>query len=149
MKAKTIMETVANQLTKTEYQRRMDAIRLIPTAIRAAIALGLDKDAAIHGANRAVAVITGINVLELFNGKAPKQDQPAPVAPPAPPEKYLTLGEVGAKLNTNWGGAQKRLKALGLIDVNNDLTEAGRAFCVDGKGWSEKVLELLQEKEAA
>lgn len=81
MKAETLMETVANQLTKTEYQRRMDAIRLIPTAIRAAIALDLDKDAAIHGANRAVAVITGINVLELFNGKAPKQDQPAPVAP--------------------------------------------------------------------
>lgn len=149
MKAETLMDTIAiNQLTKTEYQRRMDAIRLIPTAIRAAIALGLDKDAAIHGANRAVAVITGINVLELFNGKAPKQEQDTPAVPPAPPEKYLTLGEIGAKLNTNWGGAQKRLKGLGLIDARNELTEAGWAFCVEGRGWSEKVLELLQAMEA-
>ena len=145
----TIMDTIAtNQLTKTEYQRRIDAIRLIPTAIRAAIALGLDKDAAIHGANRAVAVITGINVLELFNGKAPKQEQDTPAVPPAPPEKYLTLGEIGAKLNTNWGGAQKRIKALGLIDARNELTEAGWAFFVESKGWSEKVVELLQAMEA-
>lgn len=65
--SKTIAEAIAvNQLTKTEYQRQIDAILLIPQALRAALSLGIDKDAAIQGANSAVTVITGVNVLELF-----------------------------------------------------------------------------------
>lgn len=37
----TITEAIAaNQLTKTKYQRQIDAIRLIPQAVRAAPALG-------------------------------------------------------------------------------------------------------------
>lgn len=133
---KTITEAIAGQLTKTEYERQMDAIKLIPQALQAALSLGLDKDESIQGANRAVAVITGINVLELFKEKAP-----APVTE----EKYLTLGALGARMKTNWQTAQKRLRALGFIDSDHAVTQTGRAFFVEGKGWSEKVIELLQE----
>jgi hypothetical protein len=135
---KTITEAIAGQLTKTEYERRIDAIKLIPQAIQAAVSLGLDKDAAIQGANRAVAVITGINVLELFQVKAP-----APVTE----EKYLSVGQIGHRMKTNWQTAQKRLCSMGFVDAVGTPTEAGNAFFVDGKGWSEKVVELLQSAE--
>jgi len=132
---KTITEAIAaNQLTKTEYQRQIDAIRLFPQAVRAALSLGMDKSAAIQGANRAVAVITGINVLELFGGKVAATE-----------EKYLTLGAIGGRLKTNWQVARKRLQDIGFLAADYDITEAGRAFYVDNKGWSENVIELLKE----
>ena len=130
----TIMETIANQLTKSEYQRQIDAIRLIPQTLRAALSLGMDKEESIQGANRAVAVITGVNVLELFGGKVAATE-----------EKYLTLGAIGARLKKNWQTARNRLQGIGFLDADYDITEAGRAFYVDNKGWSEKVVELLQE----
>lgn len=132
---KTITEAIASQLTKTEYERQMDAIRLFPDAVRAAASLILPRDEAIQGAVRAVAVITGINVLEMFKVKAPDT---------AKEEKYLTLGQLGHRLNTNWQTATKRLQAIGVVDETG-VTEAGRAFFVTGKGWSEQVIELLQE----
>jgi len=133
---KTITEAIAGQLTKTEYERQIDAIKLIPQALQAALSLGLDKDESIHGANRAVAVITGVNVLELFKVKAPAS---------VTSEKYLTFGAIGFKLKSNVIGAKQRLRALGFIDSVDAVTQAGSAFYVDGKGWSEKVIELLQE----
>ena len=132
---KTITEAIASQLTKTEYERQMDAIRLFPDAVRAAASLILPRDEAIQGAVRAVAVITGINVLEMFKVKAPDT---------AKEEKYLTLGMLGARLKTNWQTAQKRLRSIGFVDENG-VTESGRAFFFTGKGWSEQVIELLQE----
>lgn len=136
---KTITEAIAGQLTKTKYERQMDAIKLIPQALQAALSLGLDKDESIQGANRAVAVITGINVIELFKVKAPAT---------ATEEKYLTLGQIGHRMKTNWQTVSKRLRSIGMLDEYSFLTESGRAFYVEGKGWSEKVIELLQEKEA-
>jgi hypothetical protein len=133
--SKTILETVAHQLTKTEYERQIDAIRLFPDVLRVAQTLGSDKAECIQSANRAIAVITGVNVLELFKVKAP-----APVTR----EKYLTLGMLGARLKTNWQTAQKRLRSIGFV-YENGVTESGRAFYVEGKGWSEQVIELLQE----
>lgn len=133
---KTITEAIAGQLTKTEYERQIDAIRLFPEAVKAAASLIMQRDEAIQGAVRAVAVITGINVLELFKVKAPST---------VTEEKYLTLGQIGHRLETNWQTARKRLHAIGLIDDNGVDTESGRSFYVAGKGWSEKVIELLQE----
>lgn len=130
----TITEAIAGQLTKTEYQRQIDAIRLIPQALRAALSLGMDQDEAIQGANRAVAVITGINVLEIFKAQAPVTE-----------ETYLTLGQIGHRLRTNWQTAQKLLRSIGFIDAEDFLTESGRAFYKEDRGWSEKVIELLQE----
>lgn len=132
---KTITGAIAaNQITKTEYQRQIDAIRLIPQALRAALALGLDKDAAVQGAVRALAVITGVNVLELFDGEVAATE-----------ETYLTLGMLGARLKTNWQTAAKRLQSFGFMDARGLITESGRAFYAENKGWSEKVVELLQE----
>jgi len=131
---KTITEAIASQLTKTEYERQMDAIRLFPDAVRAAASLILPRDEAIQGAVRAVAVITGVNVLELFKAQAPVTE-----------EKYLTLGMIGARLKTNWQTAQKRLRSIGFIDAEDFLTESGRAFYKEDRGWSEQVIELLQE----
>lgn len=133
---KTITEAISSQLTKTEYERQMDAIRLFPEALRVAESLGRDKAECIQSANRAVAVITGINVLEMFKVKAPDT---------AKEEKYLTLGMLGARLKTNWQTAQKRLRSIGFIDAEDFLTESGRAFYKEDKGWSEKVIDLLQE----
>lgn len=134
---KTITEAIAGQLTKTEYERQIDAIKLIPQALQAALSLGLDKDESIHGANRAVAVITGVNVLELFKAKA---------SAPAAAEKYLTLGQLGHRLNTNWQTVSKLLFRMGFIDDLGVVTKAGLSFFdAERKGWSEKVIELLQE----
>lgn len=132
----TISEAIANQITKTEYERQMDALRLFPEAVRAAASLIMQRDEAIQGAVRAVAVITGINVLELFKVKAQ-----APVTE----EKYLSVGQIGYRMKTNWQTVEKRLQAIGLMTTSGMLTEPGRAFHVQGKGWSEKVIELLQE----
>jgi len=136
--SKTILETVAHQLTKSEYERQIDAIRLFPEALRLSESLGSDKAECIQSANRAIAVITGVNVLELFKAKAPST---------VTEEKYLTLGQIGHRLETNWQTARKRLHAIGLIDDNGFDTESGRSFYVAGKGWSEKVIELLQAAE--
>jgi len=136
---KTITEAIANQLTKSAYERQMDAIRLFPEALRVAESLGRDKAECIESANRAVAVITGINVLELFKVKAP-----APVTE----EKYLSVGQIGYRMNTNWQTAQKLLHRIGFIDDDSCVTEAGSAFFVNDKGWSEKVVELLQAAES-
>lgn len=133
---KTITEAIAGQLTKTEYERQIDAIKLIPQALQAALSLGLDKDESIHGANRAVAVITGVNVLELFKVKAPAT---------VTEETYLTLGQLGHRLRTNFTGAIKRLQAIDFMNADGFITESGIAFYVEGKGWSENVIELLQE----
>lgn len=131
---KTIEEAIAaNQLTKTKYQRQLDAIRLIPQALRAALALGMDKEAAIQGANRAVAVITGVNVLELFGRKVAATE-----------EQYLTLDQLGNRLKTNWQTVQKRLCSIGFVDAGGTATESGGAFYIEGKGWSEKVVGLLK-----
>ena len=132
---KTITEAIANQLTKSAYERQMDAIRLFPEALRVAESLGRDKAECIESANRAVAVITGINVLELFKVKVPA---------PATEEKYLTLGQIGHRLKTNWQTAQKRLRRVDLINDDFSVSQSGRAFYVEGKGWSEQVVELLQ-----
>lgn len=134
--SKTILETVAHQLTKSEYERQIDAIRLFPDALRVAQTLGSDKAECIQSANRAVAVITGINVLELFKVKVPDT---------AKEEKYLSVGQIGYMLKTNWQTVSKRLRCIGMLDEYSFLTESGRAFYVEGKGWSEKVIELLQE----
>lgn len=83
--SKTITEAIAaNQLTKTQYQRQIDAIRLIPQALRAALSLGMDKDEAIQGANSAVTVITGVNVFELFGKQVAATE-----------EQYLTARGAG------------------------------------------------------
>lgn len=140
--SKTITETIANQITKSEYQRQVDAIRLFPQAVRAASSLGMEKDEAVHGAVRAVAVITGVNVTELFHVQ-----RPSPIPSSSTNEKYLTLGAIGRMFKTNVTGATKRLRAIGLLDSSNSVTEAGRAFYIDYKGWSEKVIELLQAAE--
>ncbi len=136
--SKTILETVAHQLTKSEYERQIDAIRLFPEALRLSESLGSDKAECIQSANRAIAVITGVNVLELFKAKAP-----APVTE----EKYLTRGQIGHRMNTNWQTAQKLLHRIGFIDDDSCVTKAGSAFFVNDKGWSEKVIELLQAAE--
>ena len=134
--SKTITEAIAaNQLTKSEYQRQIDAIRLIPQALRAALSLGMDKDAAIQGANRAVAVITGVNVLELFSAEVAATE-----------ETYLTLGQLGNRLKTNWQTVQKRLRSIGFVDAGGTPTDAGNAFYIEGKGWSEKVIWIIREK---
>ena len=67
--SKTILETVAHQLTKSEYERQIDAIKLFPDALRVAESLGRDKSECIQSSNRAISVITGVNVLELFKAK--------------------------------------------------------------------------------
>lgn len=133
--SKTILETVAHQLMKSEYERQIDAIKLFPDALRVAESLGRDKAECIQSANRAISVITGVNVFELF-----KAQVPAPVKE----EKYLTLGALGARMKTNWQTAQKRLRRLDLINDDFSVSQSGRAFYVENKGWSEKVIELLQ-----
>lgn len=136
---KTILETVSHQLTKTEYERQMDAIRLFPDALRVAESLGRDKAECIQSANRAIAVITGVNVLELYKAKAPT---------PVTEEKYLTLGQLGHRLNTNWQTVSKLLFRMGFIDDLGVVTKAGLSFFdAERKGWSEKVIELLQAAE--
>jgi len=99
---------------KRPMQTATEALKLTPLAVRAARALGLDKNAAAISANQAIAKLTGTNVMQLLGHthlEAENQDA-----------LYFTPSELGTRIGLS---AQK---------LNQKLSDAG--FQVKrGKAW--------------
>lgn len=69
------------------------AFWLIPTAVRAGRALGLQRDAAIVAANRTVSSLTGVDAMALLGIEAPAADA---LPAPKPEAEFLLAWESGA-----------------------------------------------------
>lgn len=134
------------------------AFKMIPAIVRAARALGLDKNAAAISANQAVFRMTGTNVLSLLGSTHldnPEQQQ------------FFTPTELGKRISTSARGLNLLLAESGMQMKRGEaweVTDAGREFAriydtgkKHGSGvpiqqikWAASVLPLLgAEKEAA
>ncbi len=155
----TIRKTGSYTATDLKQPDASKAFKLVPIAVRAARALGLDKNAAAISANQAVAKLTGTNVLQLLDHthlEAERQDT-----------QWFTPTELGQRIGCSARGFNLLLAEAGLQMKRGDVwevTDAGKEFArlydtgkKHGSGvvitqikWSQNVLPLLgAEKEAA
>jgi len=140
-------------------QDAQDAFKLVPMVVRAARALGLDKNAAAISANQAITKMTGTNVLQLLgHSHLTAEDQDS---------QYFTPTELGKRIGTSARGVNLLLAEAGMQLKRGEVwevTDAGREFArlydtgkKHGSGvpitqikWAPSVLPLLgSEKEAA
>lgn len=132
---------------------RVEALGLIPNAVRAARAFGFDKNVAAISANQAVFKITGANVLQLMGQthlEAERQDT-----------QWFTPTELGERIKVSARAFNAQLALAGLqvkASAGWEVTEAGKPFSRlfdTGKSrssgvpvaqikWSPKVLAVLE-----
>ena len=166
----TVQTKVYDRMTALEQQILKDgrpkpidssteAFKLVPMVVRAARALGLDKNAAAISANQVVAKLTGTNVLQLLgHTHIEAEDQE---------NQYFTPTELGKRIGTSARGINLLLAEAGMQLKRGEVwevTDAGREFArlydtgkKHGTGvpitqikWAPSVLPLLgSEKEAA
>jgi len=136
-----------------------EAFKLVPMVVRAARALGLDKNAAAISANQAVTKLTGTNVLQLLGHahlEAERQDT-----------QWFTPTELGKRIGTSarcvnllLAGAGMQLKRGEVWELTDDGRKFARLYDTGkqhGSGvpitqikWAPNVLPLLgSEKETA
>ena len=137
--------------------RTIDALKLAPLVVRAARALGLDKNAAALSANQAVAKLTGTNVLQLLGHQHLEAENQTAL--------YFTPTELGERLGISARKFNMLLAESGLQVKKGEswapLPEAEGFFRImdtskrhsDGTmvqqlKWAENVLALV-EKTAA
>lgn len=129
-----------------------DAFKLVPLAVRAARALGLDRNAAAISANQAVTKITGTNVMQLL-GKTHLESEQQTL--------FFTPTELGDKLGVSGRKFNMLLAEAGLQAKVGDAwapLEASDGFCrildtgkrhgdgtmIQQVKWAENVLSLVQ-----
>lgn len=132
----------------------IEALKLAPLVVRAARALGLDKNAAAISANQAVTKLTGTNVLKLL-GHVHLEAENQQSMFFTPSELGMRMGISGRKFNT-------LLVAAGLQEKQGDhwspLPEADGLFRILDTGkrhgdgtmiqqikWSEEVLDRIEK----
>ena len=138
-------------------QPLLDALKLTPLAVRAAKALGLDKNAAAISANQLVRKYTSVNVLEALGQThlvAEKQDT-----------LFFTPSQLGKRIGMSAQKVNQRLASLGLQEKIDELwspTNQAEGFYRlydtgkrHGNGvpvmqvkWSDGVLNLFGEQES-
>ena len=157
--SKAVRRAVREKLKQQETAQptlkdpRVEALGLIPNAVRAARAFGFDKNVAAISANQLVYKITGANVLQLMGQthlEAERQDT-----------QWFTPTELGQRIGLSAKAFNLRLASAGFqVKVGSawEVTDAGKphARLLDtgkshGNGvpvvqikWSPKVLGLLE-----
>lgn len=142
---------------RRQTETATDAFKLVPLAVRAARALGLDKNAAALSANQAVAKITGTNVLTLMGRthlEAENQDS-----------LYFTPTELGQRINVSGrkfnmllaeAGLQAKKgehwmalpAAEGFYRIMDTGKRHGDGTMVQQIKWAENVLALVEKASA-
>lgn len=132
--------------------REAEAFKLLPLAIRAARALGLDKNVASISANQAVFKITGTNVLQLMDHTHLKAEDQTPYLTPTELGKLIGVNPralnvmlAGAGLQGNTSGRwMPTAQAEGLYRVLDTGKRHGDGTMVQQIKWSPQVLAILQ-----
>ena len=134
-----------------------DAFKLVPVVVRAARALGLDKNAAAISANQAVTKLTGTNVLKLLGHQHLEADNQTAMYF-TPTELGERLGISGRKFNMLLAEAGLQAKkgehwvplaaAEGFYRFMDTSKRHGDGTMIQQVKWAENVLALI-EKAAA
>ncbi len=134
-----------------------DAFKLVPLVVRAARALGLDKNAAAISANQAVTKLTGTNVLKLLGHQHLEADNQTAMYF-TPTELGERLGISGRKFNMLLAEAGLQAKkgehwvplttAEGFCRIMDTGKRHGDGTMIQQIKWAENVLALV-EKAAA
>lgn len=130
-----------------------EAFKLVPLAVRAARALGLDKNAAAISANQAVAKLTGTNVMQLLGHTHMEAEQQVMFFTPT--ELGERIGVSGRKFNMLLAEAGLQAKkgevwvpltaAEGFCRVMDTGKRHGDGTMVQQLKWAENVLAILQQ----
>lgn len=143
--------------TSDNNQLHADAFKLVPLVVRAARALGLDKNAAAISANQAVAKLTGTNVLNLLGfTHLEAENQKAMFFTPT--ELGQRMGVSGRKFNMLLAEAGLQAKkgehwvpleaAEGFCRIMDTGKRHGDGTMVQQVKWAENVLELMDKSAA-
>ena len=132
--------------------RDAEAFKLLPLAIRAARALGLDRNVASISANQAVFKITGTNVLSLMDHTHLKAEDQTPYLTPTELGKLVGVSPralnvmlAGAGLQGNASGRwMPTAQAEGLYRTLDTGKRHGDGAMVQQIKWSPQVLAILQ-----
>ena len=126
---------------------------MLPNAVRAARALGLDKNAAAISANQAVAKLTGTNVMQLLGATHIESAQQVLFFTPTdlgkiigvgPRQMNLLLAEAGlqAKRGEHWTPLEA---AEGFCRIMDTGKRHGDGTMIQQVKWAEGVLALVQK----
>jgi prophage antirepressor-like protein len=155
----SIRKTGGYQVAAEPVKQATEAMKITPLAVRAARALGLDKNAAAISANQFVRNLTGVNLLEGFGAThLTAENQDTLFFTPTELGKMLG-GLSGLKVNLLLAGAGLQAK----VGEHWKPLEAGRDFArlydtgkkhsngvpVQQVKWSDTVLPLLKQEEVA
>lgn len=130
-----------------------DAFKLIPTVVRAARALGLDRNAAAISANQVVTKLTGTNVMQLLGHTHVESEQQVMFFTPT--ELGERIGVSGRKFNMLLAEADLQAKkgkiwvpltaAEGFCRILDTGKRHGDGTMVQQLKWAENVLTLIQQ----
>ncbi|ERE07222.1 MULTISPECIES: BRO-N domain-containing protein [Chromobacteriaceae] len=131
----------------------LEAFKLIPVAVRAARALGLDRNAAAISANQAVNRLTGMNVMQLLGHTHLEAEQQMPFFTPT--QLGERIGISGRKLNLLLAEAGLQAKqgddwsplpaAEGFFRFFDTSKRHGSGAPVLQLKWAEHVLDLIEQ----
>lgn len=132
----------------------IEAFKLAPLVVRAARALGLDKNAAAISANQAVAKLTGTNVMQLLGHTHMEAEQQVMFFTPT--ELGDRLGVSGRKFNMLLAEAGLQAKkgevwvpltaAEGFCRVMDTGKRHGDGTMIQQIKWADNVLAILQQE---
>ena len=140
-------------IAATKAPSANDAFKMLPNAVRAARALGLDKNAAAISANQAVAKLTGTNVMQLLGATHLESAQQVLFFTPTdlgkiigvgPRQMNLLLAEAGlqAKRGEHWTPLEA---AEGFCRIMDTGKRHGDGTMIQQVKWAEGVLALVQK----
>ena len=134
-----------------------DAFKLVPLVVRAARALGLDKNAAAISANQAITKITGTNVLQLLGRQHLEAENQAALYF-TPTELGDRMGISGRKFNLLLAEAGLQAKkgefwtpleaAEGFFRILDTGKRHGDGTMIQQIKWAENVLALVEKASA-
>ena len=139
--------------TEQRPQGNLEAFKLVPMVVRAARALGLDRNAAAISANQVVAKMTGTNVLQLLGHT--HLDSETQTLFFTPTELGERMGISGRKFNMLLAEAGLQAKkgehwcpmatAEGFVRVLDTGKRHGDGTMIQQVKWSDAVLKLVKQ----
>lgn len=150
----SLRKTGRYEVKKASQPIATEAFKLVPLAVRAARALGLDKNAAAISANQAVAKLTGTNVMQLLGQTHLEAENQSSLffTPTELGEQIglsarkfnMLLAEAGlqAKKGEHWTPLQT---AEGFCRIMDTGKRHGDGTMIQQVKWAENVLQLVKK----
>lgn len=150
----SLRKTGRYEVKKASQPIATEAFKLVPLAVRAARALGLDKNAAAISANQAVAKLTGTNVMQLL-GQTHLEAENQSSLFFTPTELGEQIGLIARKFNMLLAEAGLQAKkgehwtplqtAEGFCRIMDTGKRHGDGTMIQQVKWAENVLQLVKK----